>query len=830
MRVPQGTTLALWLCVMALACLLTGCPDTAANVDAAGDVANDLGDAGIDAAKDILTQTDVSGDSRDASDVIDASDVVVPTCVPGMSIACACVDGRMGAQVCRSDFSYSPCQCTPPDAGTPDVVLLPLGARLIAPQSVSRVTSRRPTMRWVLPDGVTRARVQVCADRSCARMLMQQEVTGTSWRPTGMLAPGVAYWRVRGLDGDGGVAWSSATWEFVVGQRDAPVDTSFGTLKDFNGDGFDDVAVPSVETRGLGIVVYDGRIDGGASDPSLSIGTGRSYIYGQSVGDLNGDGFAGLASSSPQRQDGVRDEMVQVRYGSRAGLPMDPSVILRRASSRAFAQNVAIADVDGDGLSDLMVVSGNETGTNTNILVYSGSERGISAQPALVLDAPQIYYHHGARVTAFEVAGDVNLDGYADLVTSYERVQSAAGFEAGRAWIVMGHPTQSLRTWSELLPPSMRGHFGGAVAGVGDLDGDGVADFAISSDEEVSFYLGREGSVTTTPTRSIQNPEAPCYLPIYGFGSALGRAGDFDGDGRADLSVGARCLPYPGDLRFGPGSVYVYSGRSSGVTEAPVVFRGMMVNTWFGVAVGGIGDFNGDGFGDLAILQSEVGAEFFPATLYVLPGSMMGAAMFGEWGLAGTYGYFSPAIAMNGPTSRAPTRSIVRSRSPMGSVMSFWRGRRPRWNRRPSVASPRGRRRCVGSCSSSGARRTWSFAACPSTRLGLCGSASGLRSPWCATSGSIGFSSSVAPGRMERVDRSPSTTTLTLPAVGPLWSPGSGAASSRASPTRWCPRSDRRGTSRCRRAHPSLPRSWSTVARSHASRFARSARLAGASK
>jgi hypothetical protein len=127
----------------------------------------------------------------------------------------------------------------------PDVVLPPLGARLIAPQSVSRVTSRRPTMRWVLPDGVTRARVEVCGDRACTRVLVTQEVEGSSWRPSEMLPPGVAYWRVRGLDGDGGVAWSSATWEYVVGLRDAPVDTSFGTIKDFNGDGYDDVAVPS---------------------------------------------------------------------------------------------------------------------------------------------------------------------------------------------------------------------------------------------------------------------------------------------------------------------------------------------------------------------------------------------------------------------------------------------------------------------------------------------------------------------------------------------------------------------------------------------------------
>lgn len=663
MRVPQGTTLALWLCVMALACLLTGCPDTAANVDAAGDVASDLGDAVVDVEMDVSTQTDVSGDSRDASDVSDASDVPVPTCVPGMSIACACVDGRMGAQVCRSDFTYSPCQCAAPDAGTPDVVtsdvvLPPLGARLIAPQSVSRVTSRRPTMRWVLPDGVTRARVQVCADRPCTRMLVQQEVTGTSWRPTEMLAPGVTYWRVRGLDGDGGVAWSSATWEYVVGQRDAVVDTSFGTIKDFNGDGFDDVAV--VDTGGgSDTLIYQGRSGVGASIPSMTLSSELSEVYSMGVGDFNGDGYADLATTNKYDRLPGR---VQIRYGSSAGLPQEQSLLLALGSTPDLAGLLAVADVNGDGFSD--VITDSETDPDTGpgareVHVFAGSALGLATTPGMTILTPTYAegYAHPADQgnSSFDSVGDVNGDGYADILTTYYRSRDASRNEIGRAWLVAGHPSAPMRSWIALPQPTRTYHFGHAMAGVGDLDGNGVADFAISSAEEVSIYLGQEGAFATRPVTTIPSPEGGCFLDTFGFASSIGRAGDFNGDGRADLAIGARCLPYVGHFDEGTGSAFIFPGQPGGVASDPIVFRGTFPGSEFGGGIGGIGDFNNDGIGDLEIVQATAnlayGSDPNLPTTYVLPGSFDGPSFAMAW-IFRNYTSLLGVVAANNMVSR----------------------------------------------------------------------------------------------------------------------------------------------------------------------------------
>lgn len=659
MRAYAATRLATWMCVALLVCGVSGCPDTSAGTDASGDVvmsadvANDLEDAGIDATLDVLRPMDGANDVDGAAD---APEVPTAGCVPGMSIACACVDGRAGAQVCQPDRTYAACVCATPDAGAgdasvSDVVLPPLGARLIAPQSVSRVTSRRPTMRWVLPDGVTRARVEVCGDRACSRVLVTQVVEGSSWRPSAMLPPGVAYWRVRGLDGDGGVAWSSATWEYVVGQRDAPVDTSFGTIKDFNGDGYDDVAVPSSTALDNNINIFLGRRAGGSLEPDIRFNTGLNYIYSQAVGDFNGDGFADLASASPARQDSARDYLIQVRYGSRTGLSMEPSITLRQSDSSWFAQKTAVADINGDGFSDLVALAGDESGAHNLVVAFIGREGGLHTVPEVETEAPDGYPRPGF-LPSFESVEDVNGDGYADLLTGWGDGSTSPGQQIGRAWLIPGQPTHAPRVWAELPHPTSRYHFGATLTGVGDLNGDGTSDFAIRSDEEVSIYLGMTGSLPMRPAMTIRNPEEPCYLATFGFGSALGRAGDFDGDGRAELVVGASCLPYQGSLRRGPGTVFVYQGHPMGVGMVPTIFRGSVNEADFGGGVGGTGDFNGDGFGDLTIVQSLGGVIpgttdiIVPPAIYVCPGSTIGASFLERWifSISG-WPRFYPAIA-----------------------------------------------------------------------------------------------------------------------------------------------------------------------------------------
>jgi hypothetical protein len=265
--------LRLPLLLVGLALLLLGCPQPATSTDAAADRADkpspdaleepdvapfdapsrdrpdtrdapslDAPDASSFDATDLMDRPD----ARDASDArpivdieIDLPDTAPPLCDLGTSIPCTCLNGLAGMRSCHPSRAMGLCTCLrpPPDGG----VAAPLPPRLVFPLSDTRVTSQRPTLRWVLPAGISRARVELCADRACTRSLVREEVSGNSWRSTTPLTSGVKFWHVQGLSAAGSVAWSSATWEFQVKHRDTPVDSATGPIHDFNGDGYDDL-------------------------------------------------------------------------------------------------------------------------------------------------------------------------------------------------------------------------------------------------------------------------------------------------------------------------------------------------------------------------------------------------------------------------------------------------------------------------------------------------------------------------------------------------------------------------------------------------------------
>ncbi len=665
-----------------IALLGSGCPDGVGTTDGGEPPTDALPDVAMDDLADAAAESDDGGwdavdDPRDAADRMDAPrddggmDAGVPGCIPGMSVACACEDGRMGAQVCRADGTFAACRCVTADAATdarPDVVLPPLGPRLITPQSVSRVTSRRPTMRWVLPEGVTRARVELCGDRACTRMLQMQEVTGTSWRPAAMLAPGVVFWRVRGLAGDGGVAWTSATWEYLVGRRDAPVDTSFGTLKDFNNDGYDDAAIvgnlgPFGARR---VCVWNGRSERPPQQCDTLLEVPLVDVRPAS-GDFNGDGIADLAIQIGERQVGpsLTPSVLQLYYGRTGPLNRTPDAQIQiqpmLAEDGFYSWHLAIGDFNGDGFSDATVLESTyillspTTGETQpyDLMFFRGGPAGLETRPSSTVRAVEEFIRSDASPAAMVSTGDVNLDGYSDFLTAYpsQRTIDPDLRDVGRAWVVRGRPSFPTTSWSPIEPPTRAASFGATAAGIGDLNGDQIADFAIRSDHEVSVYLGSSDGVPTRPVRTLTSPAGLCYTAGAGFGAYLGAAGDFNGDGRADLSIGAPCLPYLGEFIQGQGMAFVYPGNVEGPAATPMTtLTGMYLSTSFGTYLGGFGDFNGDGFGDLSILETgEVrgGDGSRRPPLWVYFGSNEGVSSATRWDLTPTTREFTSRLAFH---------------------------------------------------------------------------------------------------------------------------------------------------------------------------------------
>jgi hypothetical protein len=144
-------------------------------------------------------------------------------------------------------------------------------------------------------------------------------------------------------------------------------------------------------------------------------------------------------------------------------------------------------------------------------------------------------------------------------------------------------------------------HFGLALAGVGDIDGDGVPDLAAGAPYQNVAGQGDQGQVflfsgaTGARLRTLNDPvpQAGAY-----FGLALAGGGDIDGDGVPDVAVGAPGQEVAGQA--GQGQVFVFSG-ASGQLVLTLTKPSPQAQAGFGWTLAGVGDVDGDGIPDLAV-------------------------------------------------------------------------------------------------------------------------------------------------------------------------------------------------------------------------------------
>lgn len=245
-------------------------------------------------------------------------------------------------------------------------------------------------------------------------------------------------------------------------------------------------------------------------------------------------------------------------------------------------------DVNGDGFDDVVIgVWRDRTGGGSAGAAYAlfgGKQADAEADGALIGWDPA-----GRLGSSVTVAGDLNGDGFADLVVS---ARGPYG-RYGHGYIFFGGDGASL----ELSPDGeiggdlAPGSFGGRVQAVGDVNGDGYDDLAAAAREgtlNVHVYFGGAGASFDGVTDAVLVGEGTGEL-----GLSLRGAGDVNGDGFDDLLLG--------EPSRGLGQVRLFFGARSFDAEADVVFAGGVAGDGFGMALAGMGDLNGDGYDDLAI-------------------------------------------------------------------------------------------------------------------------------------------------------------------------------------------------------------------------------------
>jgi len=262
------------------------------------------------------------------------------------------------------------------------------------------------------------------------------------------------------------------------------------------------------------------------------------------------------------------------------------------SSGDAFGSSIAVIDdVNGDGIDDILVGApfnderGNSAGRAT---LYSGANDTVLR----TLYGRSVGDQFGFSVAS---AGDVNGDGRGDFIIGAPAF-NGSGVDSGRVYLYSGRNGAVLRMWNGRAAGD---RFGRAVAGPGDVDGDGKPDVLIgapfadpngSASGSAYLYSGATGSKLVQLNGHRTNDR---------FGQAVGGAGDRNQDGRAEIIVAS---PYfdPSSTRTNAGRIMVY-GKTGNQWATQLILYGQTAGENFGYAVNGPGDLNGDGVDDLAI-------------------------------------------------------------------------------------------------------------------------------------------------------------------------------------------------------------------------------------
>jgi len=264
----------------------------------------------------------------------------------------------------------------------------------------------------------------------------------------------------------------------------------------------------------------------------------------------------------------------------------------------------SVGDLDADGVPDLAIGAPDENGGG-RVYLFSGATG--EALGALAEPEGSIAYGY-----AIAPAGDVDGDGTPDiLVGDYKRLS-----ESGAVSVVSGATGQALHVLAPDAPIALA-HFGRALAGGADVTGDGVADWIVAArGEEVEGVAGGRvyviSGATAETVRRLVSPQ-----PTDGgqFGLSVALCPDVDGDGAAEIAVGAG--RETGD-QTAQGHAYLFSGAAGDLLQS-YASPSPAANGWFGQSVACTGDLDGDDAGDLVVgAAGETDGATRSGTVYVM--------------------------------------------------------------------------------------------------------------------------------------------------------------------------------------------------------------------
>ena len=411
---------------------------------------------------------------------------------------------------------------------------------------------------------------------------------------------------------------------------------------DVNGDGSADLLVGADGGYGAAYLFHGpiapGELVADAADATLTgiedgLMNGQFALGVRGAGDLNGDGYADLLATD---KDYDGEGALFVYYGPLTGAAAaeERFDVQLRSNGVPYAglEAAAVGDVDGDGIPDLLVGShlepanGEDSGVAWLLHGPLPPEGRLAESASAWLVGASGYDRAGDEVAA---AGDINGDGLADLLIGAPTSSSGAT-EAGAAYLAMAPFDGEVDlndVHAKFVGRIEKDDAGAAIAGVGDVDGDGRDDFMVGAAgmDDVHPNAGGGYLVLDDDDKSRYLDDLIAFTGAAqgdGAGESLSGAGDIDGDGFADLLIGA---PRESTLGEDTGATYlIYGGpglESRSLADADARLMGEAQADDAGAAVAGLGDVSGDGYPDFAVgAYHEASVMTYGGAVYVFFG------------------------------------------------------------------------------------------------------------------------------------------------------------------------------------------------------------------
>ncbi len=417
---------------------------------------------------------------------------------------------------------------------------------------------------------------------------------------------------------------------------------------DFDGDGLEDLLVGA---PGYDLTQDDGRVaiytaasfEAVLPAPVAQL-TGEQPLEnaGYAVafaGDVDGDGFDDVLAGARNDSDGGEGAGAVYLLHGRAlnndpeapeTLPADTAIRGAHEFGRVGVGLSGLGDVTGDGTAELAVAwelfnesQGFEFADDGHVALFHGAAGGLAAEldpydADVTLEAPLTVSQLGYAMDH----GDVTGDGVEELLVGAPQAETSRG----RLYLFRGADLATPGTYvaEELaacyhVGEEVGEELGTAVAFLGDVDGDGLADIGVGSPQSSRTWPDGGAVTVLRGAAAIDDGTPPEVLVVIGsewddfaFGGDIARHGDSDGDGLAELWVGGR-FAYVGPVMKG-GRAYLFHGRAAGwdglvdATDADAGVSGIGVADNLGTGLA-LADLDGDGADELL-----VGAPYRDAT------------------------------------------------------------------------------------------------------------------------------------------------------------------------------------------------------------------------